>query len=345
MTINRIAGQTLQSVLERDGIDISIANANVGINTASPSSEFEVAGILTVGNVTISNIGNINCGNTWINDLNDPLQDQDGATKFYVDSQLGNIANIGNLTIANTTISSGLANADILIDAPGTGQFKILGTDGFVVPAGDTGERPDPTDQGTLRFNTLTNQLEVWTGSEWDGVGGQSVITNQTIDPDGVTDTYTLDQSSTAEGILVTLNGVQQTPGSAYIVSGDQITFSEIPLITDIIQVRFIAAVSTIAGLTNSTANSSVTVTNTPSIVFEIDNADVAIIDNNKIFNIANCHSLQLSVYDVANATALTNVADGQIIYVSNGNSGNPCLAVYSINGWKQVALGANITI
>lgn len=345
MTINRIAGQTLQSVLERDGIDISFANANVGINTASPSSEFEVAGSLTVGNVIISNIGNINSGNVWINNLNNPVQAQDSATKFYVDSQMGNIANIGNLTIVDTTISSGVANADIFIDAPGTGQFKIAGTSGFVVPAGDTSERPNPTDQGTLRFNTLTNQLEVWTGTEWDGVGGQSVITNQTIDPDGITDTYTLDQTSTAEGILVTINGVQQTPGSAYTVSGDQITFAEIPLITDIIQVRFIATVSTIAGLTNSTANSSVVVTNIPSIVFEINNVNVATIDNNNIFNIANCHSLQLSVYDVANATALTNVADGQMIYVTNGNSGTPCLAVYSVDGWKQVALGANITI
>jgi hypothetical protein len=33
MAVNYVKGQILSSILERDGIDISIANANVGINT------------------------------------------------------------------------------------------------------------------------------------------------------------------------------------------------------------------------------------------------------------------------------------------------------------------------
>ena len=61
MAVNYVKGQILSSNLERDGIDLSISNANVGINTVSPSSTLEVAGIFTVGNVTISNIGNKEC--------------------------------------------------------------------------------------------------------------------------------------------------------------------------------------------------------------------------------------------------------------------------------------------
>ena len=96
MAVNYVKGQILSSILERDGIDISIANANVGINTNSPVSTFEIAGVLTVGNVIISNIGNISAGNVNINNLAEPVANADATTKFYVDQTIGNVA--GNVT-------------------------------------------------------------------------------------------------------------------------------------------------------------------------------------------------------------------------------------------------------
>jgi hypothetical protein len=96
MAVNYVKGQILSSILERDGIDISIANANVGINTNSPVSTFEVAGVVTVGNVIISNIGNISAGNVNINNLAEPIANADATTKFYVDQTVGNVA--GNVT-------------------------------------------------------------------------------------------------------------------------------------------------------------------------------------------------------------------------------------------------------
>ena len=99
MSISRVAGQMLQTVLERDGVDISFANANVGINTSNPVSAFEVAGDLTVGNVVISNIGNINAGNVNINYLAEPVANTDATTKFYVDTEIANVSStiIGNI--------------------------------------------------------------------------------------------------------------------------------------------------------------------------------------------------------------------------------------------------------
>jgi hypothetical protein len=66
MAINYVKGQILSSVLERDGIDIAIANANVGIGTVSPAYALDVVGsanvtdTVYVGNVstTVAN-GNI----------------------------------------------------------------------------------------------------------------------------------------------------------------------------------------------------------------------------------------------------------------------------------------------
>jgi hypothetical protein len=95
MAVNYVKGQILSSNLERDGIDLSISNANVGINTVSPSSTLEVAGIFTVGNVTISNIGNISAGNININNLATPVANADATTKLYVDQAIGNVS--GNL--------------------------------------------------------------------------------------------------------------------------------------------------------------------------------------------------------------------------------------------------------
>jgi hypothetical protein len=69
-----------------------------------------------------------------------------------------------------------------------------------------------------------------------------SQINNQTITPDGSNTVYTLDYSTTAEGVIVSINGTLQQPGVAYTVAGTQITFAEIPLITDVVSIRYIAA-------------------------------------------------------------------------------------------------------
>ena len=153
MAVNYVKGQILSSILERDGLDLSIANANVGINTVTPSSALEVAGVITVGNVTISNIGNISAGNVYINNLLDPVQDQDAATKFYVDEQIGGAVigntipmgtpSAGNLVsnavtlTANTTVTNGIAELNYVLGKlippappafPGSQTLNISGT-------------------------------------------------------------------------------------------------------------------------------------------------------------------------------------------------------------------------
>ena len=125
MAVNYIQGQILANVLQRDGLDISIANANVGIGTASPAAKLEVAGNVKVGNIVISNVGNISAGNVNINNLATPVANSDATTKFYVDQTIGNVAgNIsGNVIPLGTPTDGNLSGNTVAYDGWTTGTF------------------------------------------------------------------------------------------------------------------------------------------------------------------------------------------------------------------------------
>ena len=213
----------LNSNLNRDGIDLTISNANV-----------------TIGSVTFANVGNIDAGSVNINNLADPVANADAATRGFVLSQIsGNVTTIGNLVINDTTITTNTANANINIDPIGTGTFSIIGTNGFVIPVGNVAQRPSPAAQGTLRFNNEYSRLEYYDGAEWDVVAGG--VTNQTIDTaNGVTTIFTLDRESTTAATLIMLNGIVQLPTTSYSITGNALTFVQAPQTSDIIDIRFL---------------------------------------------------------------------------------------------------------
>jgi hypothetical protein len=52
--------------------------------------------------------------------------------------------------------------------------------------------------------------------------------------------------------------------------------------------------------------------------------------------------NLRLNSYSVSSAPA--NAPAARLIYVTDGDGGNPCLAVGNGSAWKRVALGATIS-
>lgn len=269
----------LQNDLARQGVDLSIdstlvyfdvANRRVGVNTTTPNNAMSVngnvnaqyyfgyvvtadqpfitnvgtlgnlivAGNLTVGNVNIGVISGNNIsvsGNITAGNITSNLLIGNTVTSGNI---ISNFANLGNLYFYNTTITSNTTNANIYLVPTGTGIVNVSTTTALAIPSGNTAQEPADVPSGSLRYNTDSSSPEFFNGNSW--VSMTSTVSYQTFTGNGTGNTYPLTQTTTTGGVLITLNGVQQTPGVAYNVSGNAVVFSEIPASTDTIDVRYI---------------------------------------------------------------------------------------------------------
>jgi len=232
---------------------------------------------------------------------------------------VGGGTTIGNLTVTDTTVSTTNAGNNIVLSTTSQGTVNIDNTTALQISVGTTAQRPTTPSTGDLRFNSTLTTVEVYDGSGWVNVGDDTaVITSQSFAGDNSTVAYTLNASATTASVLVSINGTMQAPTTAYAVSGTTLTFTEAPLAGDVIEARRITALTTITEISNGLG-------------------DVISVDANGVAQFATVHSLQLPIYTVTQANALSNKSAGQVIYVSNGNGGAPCLAVYNGSNWQQV--------
>ena len=141
------------------------------------------------------------------------------------------VATIGNMQFANTTVT----HANVLV---------FNSNSAIQVPVGNSGDRPTGAN-GMIRYNTDTPALEYYNGNIWVPV--TNTVTDQQITADGTNNTFTLDQQASTVGVIVSINGTLQRPTSAYTVASDQITFTETPDATDVIDVRFLGAAVTVS--------------------------------------------------------------------------------------------------
>ena len=146
---------------------------------------------------------------------------------------------LDNITINTTTISTDITNGNIYLAPTGTGMVQINGTNAFSMPVGNTAQQPNYVPVGSIRYNSDTDAPEFFNGADWVSVTAS--VVNQSITPNGSANAFVLTSSTTTSGVIVSLNGVIQSPTTAYSVSGNVITFTETPLTTDIIDVRFIS--------------------------------------------------------------------------------------------------------
>jgi hypothetical protein len=225
---------------------------------------------------------------------------------------------LGNITFVGNTISTSETNGNIIINAPGTGTVQFLGTDAIGLPSGTDATRPTNPSIGFTRYNTGRQSIEYWSGTSWLAPG-EAVISSQTINPDGVGNIFALSANTSTAGILVSINGTLQQPIYSYnIVNNNQIQFTEVPLTSDVVEVRFISVGAVTVGSLSFGTTTSV----------QLDSANVNVTGN--VLPTANV------TYSLGSPTL-----QWKDLYVSSNTIYMGGTAVTISNG--QLAVGGNI--
>jgi hypothetical protein len=188
----------------------------------------------------------------------------------YVDSNVALfLSNLGSNTITTSSnVNAGNVNSSFygnihadIITPYKTSVTTFNSSTAVGLPIGGNTARPSSPTSGQIRYNSDYNTVEFYNGVSWISVIAE--INGQNFYGDGTNVTFTLSQATTQNGILVSINGTVQQPGYAYTVTGNQITFTQVPLVTDQIDIRFLAASVTLDNIFNDniSVNGNVTFT------------------------------------------------------------------------------------
>lgn len=184
---------------------------------------------------------------------------------FGVGSSAGQDAELGNLVISDTTISTATSGDDIILQPDSDGTVIIDTNTALQLPTGTNVERPSAPVEGQIRFNEDSSKVEVYDGTDWITVGSTSgAVSTEAFSGDGSTTDFTLNSDADSATVMVTLNGVVQEPTVAYTVSGTTLSFSEAPSATDRIEVRKLGLLTTIRSVVDSDSDTSIQVEASP---------------------------------------------------------------------------------
>jgi len=356
-----IAGGSLNYVISTDGSgnlvwsqisDLDISFGNILLDDTAIRVTKLNANLVLAANGT----GIIDANGTVVTNAGYPSAATDLVTKGYVDTTLLDF-NDDRIVSGNTQVLATASNVTVTVDnvlqayftptnsvinqiefvdttvrslsgalhiSPQTTSDKVIfdNTSSITLPIGNDADRPATPAVGDFRYNTSSSSIEYWTGTGW--LGTNVNLDSQIIYADGINDTFTLNNASTTNGVLVSINGTLQQPILAYTVTGTSITFVEVPMGSDVIEVRYIALAVTPSVNATVVDSSNVSVTTTTAI---LDSMSTNLYRSAK-------YNLQLSSgtdYQFVELHAIHNGTTASVSTVSN-TSTNGNLATFSAN-------------
>ena len=103
---------------------------------------------------------------------------------------------------------------------------RFTGNIGIDVSTGTTGQRATTFGSGTLRFNSTTNLLEYYTGTDWKSIDSPPLITNFTLDGGSSVTTAAVDNEASGDMTLVIAGSLFDTTGATVTLVGTSETLS-----------------------------------------------------------------------------------------------------------------------
>ncbi|RZA06961.1 MAG: hypothetical protein EOP11_09005, partial [Proteobacteria bacterium] len=145
-------------------------NGNVGIGSTAPTQALDV-----VGSIAVSS--GINSGASVVSLFSRAGFGTAGAPSFSFSSDpdtgmfhpLSNELGLASAGVERVRIDS-TGRVGIGSTAPAVGLDLSTLTDGLAIPRGTTAQQPAARPAGTIRWNTDTPGLELWTGSTWSSL-------------------------------------------------------------------------------------------------------------------------------------------------------------------------------
>jgi len=332
------------------------ANGNIIANSGTTSGNVSTGALVVVGGAGIS--GNVNLGGNLtiggnINSASNIVinSNKSAATDFVMRGVNENslIYAITNPVFDQVVIGGNITTANVTQGA----KLVVSSTDSMRVPVGTTSDRPSGqgfTDvAGMLRFNTTTNQLEYYDGTQW--IAPSTVLTiitstqyasasgNPAGNVDGSNTDFTLPSAATTNSVIVSINGIVQLPTVAYSVinSGFTVRFTEAPAIGDVIDVRILTTTGSISQLQSANGLN----------VINIDNGNVTISTGNVSTGSIDRWHFDVKGDFIPQTTANIGNVDHRVNYLfaSNINIQGGALSGVSIAGtsFDGIPIGGNI--